>query len=184
MCASSFPYHYIHHRTILTGNEKGKSFQSGEVRKLMQAWAEEIYTHTHIWAHRQTHRALEQSIYTHKWGESNIVHHETQELFLVLEISSLCISGKLGVKRRGAEVSFLRGSKCSKQSAFSQIDSDFLLAMTEEEPVGDCGACAKPAQLRCHLAIASWNSVTWSYHNGDDLVLMCALLLTRTWCQQ
>ena len=73
----------------------------------------------------------------------------------MLEISSLCISGKLGVKRRGAEVSFLRGSKCSKQSAFSQIDSDFLLAMTEEEPVGDCGACAKPAQLRCHLAIAS-----------------------------
>ena len=41
--------------------------------------------------------------------------------------------------------------------------------MTEEEPVGDCGACAKPAQLRCHLALASWNSVTWSSHNGDDL---------------
>merc|ERR1712004_235903 len=27
--------------------------------------------------------------------------------------------------------------------------ADTHTTMTEEEPVGDCGACAKPAQLRC-----------------------------------
>ena len=89
---------------------------------------------------------------------------------LVLEISFLCISGKLGVKRRRAVV-FWGFKVFQKTCIFIEIDFDLLSAMTEEEPVGDCGACAKPAQLRCHLALASWNSVTWSYHNGDDLSL-------------
>ena len=42
-----------------------------------------------------------------------------------------------------------------KTSIFIEIDSDLLSAMTEEEPVADCGACGKPAHLRCQLSLAS-----------------------------
>ena len=65
----------------------------------------------------------------------------------MLEISFLCISGKLGVKRRRAVV-FWGFKVFQKTCIFIEIDFDLLSAMTEEEPVGDCGACAKPAQLR------------------------------------